>query len=232
VEACVRAHAAVAIRHGAVIEPGHDVVGWRIEEGGVIVDTAKEPFAADRLVLCPGAWASNLARLPGVTFTVLRKSLFWFAAADPAAAAAMPAFAFDAPEGFFYGFPPLDCRGVKVAEHTGGRPVADPWLVDRRIDADEQDRLERRIEANLPAVSRERTAHEVCLYTMSPDGHFVVGPHPAHPQVTVAVGFSGHGFKFASVMGEVLADLTLEGATRHPIGFLSPTRFACRAPGA
>jgi sarcosine oxidase len=81
-------------------------------------------------------------------------------------------------------------------------------------------------------VSRERTAHEVCLYTMSPDGHFVVGPHPAHPQVTVAVGFSGHGFKFASVMGEVLADLTLEGATRHPIGFLSPTRFACRAPGA
>jgi sarcosine oxidase len=232
VEACVRAHAAVAARHGAVIEPGHDVVGWRVDGSGVLVETAKESFAADRLVLCPGAWASDLARLPGVAFTVLRKSLFWFAPTDPVATAGLPAFAFDTPEGFFYGFPPLDTRGVKVAEHTGGRAVGDPWLVDRRIDPEEQARVERSIAAHLPAVGRERTAHEVCLYTMSPDGHFVVGLHPEHPRVTVAVGFSGHGFKFASVMGEVLADLAIDGATRHPIGFLSPARFAAGAPAA
>jgi sarcosine oxidase len=232
VEACVRAHAAVATRHGAVIETNHDVVGWRVEGDGVVVETAKESFAAGRLVLCPGAWASGLARLDGIPFTVLRKSLFWYAPSAglaPAAAAALPAYAFDTPSGFFYGFPQFDPRGVKVAEHTGGRIVDDPIVVDRRIDPEEQARIENWLAEHLPGVGRARTAHEVCLYTMSPDGHFVVGLHPAHPQVAVAVGFSGHGFKFASVMGEVLADLAIDGATRHPIGFLSPARFAAPA---
>jgi glycine/D-amino acid oxidase-like deaminating enzyme len=79
--------------------------------------------------------------------------------------------------------------------------------------------------AHLPGVGRRRTAHEVCLYTMSPDGHFLVGLHPHDPQVALAAGFSGHGFKFASLIGEVLADLALDGRTSHPIGFLAPTRF-------
>jgi len=229
VEACVRAHAGLAERHGAVIEAGHDVRDWRAEGDGVVVETARESFAAGRLVLCPGAWATGLVRLEDIIFTVLRKSLFWYAPAGgltPAAAAGLPAFAFDTPRGFFYGFPQLDPRGVKVAEHTGGRSVADPFVVDRRIDREEQARIETWLAAHLPGVGRTRTAHEVCLYTMSPDGHFVVGLHPHHTRVAVAVGFSGHGFKFASVMGEVLADLALDGATRHPIGFLSPTRFA------
>ncbi|MFM7186051.1 MAG: FAD-dependent oxidoreductase, partial [Planctomycetota bacterium] len=77
-----------------------------------------------------------------------------------------------------------------------------------------------------------RTAHEVCLYTMSPDHHFVVGMHPGHPQVAIAAGFSGHGFKFASVIGAVLADLALDGITPLPVGFLSPLRCAAPAGGS
>jgi len=229
VEACVRGHAEVAIRHGGLIEVDHDVRAWRIEGGGVVVETAKEELAAARLVLCPGPWAGGLLNLPGIPFTVLRKSLFWYAATGgltARAAAALPAFAFDTPQGFFYGFPQLDDRGLKVADHSGGQTVADPFAVDRRIDPGEQDLIERWLDTHLPGVGRRRTAHEVCLYTMSPDGHFLVGPHPAHPQVAIAAGFSGHGFKFASVIGEILADLTLDGATRHPIGFLAPSRFA------
>ena len=93
VEACVRAHADVAVRHAAVIEAPHDVRGWRVEGAGVVVETAKESFSAGRLVLCPGSWATWLLQLPMIPFTVLRKSLFWYAPSaglSAAAAAAIP----------------------------------------------------------------------------------------------------------------------------------------------
>jgi len=231
VEACVRAHAAVASRHGAVIEADHDVRGWRVDGDSVVVETSRETLSCGRLVLCPGPWAAGLLHLPAIPFTVLRKSLFWYRPSSglaPGDAAALPAFAFDTPRGFFYGFPMLDARGIKLAEHTGGHAVADPFAVDRRIDDAEQAAIETALAAHLPGVGTVRTAHEVCLYTMSPDHHFVVGLHPAHPQVAIAAGFSGHGFKFASVIGEVLADLALTGSTPQPVNFMSPARFASR----
>jgi sarcosine oxidase len=229
VEACVRAHAALAVRHGGVIEADHEIRGWRMEGDAVLVETSRETISASRLALCPGPWASALLRLPTIPFTVLRKSLFWYA---PTAglqrddAASLPAFAFDTPRGFFYGFPMLDARGIKVAEHSGGSVVADPFAVDRRIDETEQAAIEGWLAAHLPGVGHHRTAHEVCLYTMSPDHHFVVGQHPDHPPVSIAAGFSGHGFKFASVIGEILADLALTGSTPLPAAFLAPARFA------
>jgi len=194
VEACVRAHADVALRHGAAIEADHEIRGWRVDGDSVVVETSRETLSCGRLVLCPGPWAAGLLH----------------------------------PRGFFYGFPMLDDRGIKFAEHTGGREVADPLTVDRRIDDAEQAAIETALAAHLPGVGTVRTAHEVCLYTMSPDHHFVVGLHPAHPQVAIAAGFSGHGFKFASVIGEVLADLALTGSTPQPVNFLSPARFASR----
>lgn len=226
VEACVRAHADVATRHGAAIEADHDIRGWRVEGDAVLVETSRETVSAKRLVICPGPWAAGLLHLPAIRFTVLRKSLFWYAPAAlaEADAAALPTFAFDTPRGFFYGFPMLDGRGLKVAEHSGGREVTDPLVVDRAIDAAEQAAIENVLADHLPGVGSTRTAHEVCLYTMSPDHHFMVGPHPDHPQVAIAAGFSGHGFKFASVIGEVLADLALTGTTRLPVEFLAPTR--------
>jgi glycine/D-amino acid oxidase-like deaminating enzyme len=140
-----------------------------------------------------------------------------------------PCFAFDDPNGFTYGFPAIDARGVKIAEHTGGKPVHNPLQIDRTIDPAEQQRVEQVLADYLPGKVRKRTSHEVCLYTMSRDSHFLVGPHPDHPRVAIAAGFSGHGFKFASVMGEILADLATGNAsaphTSHAIGFLSPQRF-------
>ena len=234
VEACVRAHAAEAVRLGARLEHGVVVRDWRTvgpEEGDghVVVETDAGSYAADRLVVTPGAWAADLLRLPTLPLKVLRKSLFWYRpeAASHAAQAAgtLPCFAFDGPDGFFYGFPAIDARGVKIAEHTGGVAVDDPLAVERGIDAREQARVEGVLGARLPGTCGQLTGHAVCLYTMSPDGHFVVGRHPNHARVAVAAGFSGHGFKFASVMGEILADIALDGRTAHPIGFLSPERF-------
>jgi sarcosine oxidase len=228
VEECVRAHVDAAVRAGAIVRTGVEVHGWRPEPGGIIIDTDGGRIEAGRLVLCPGAWAGDLLRLPRLGFRVLRKSLFWH---EPAAAhrgehaaGALPCFAFDTPAGFFYGFPAIDPRGVKVAEHTGGREVADPLAVDRGIDQAERTAIESFLEAHLPMARGRLADHATCLYTMTPDSHFVVGLHPDDPRVALAAGFSGHGFKFASVMGEVLADLALDGRTRHPIGFLAPSR--------
>jgi glycine/D-amino acid oxidase-like deaminating enzyme len=230
VEDCVRAHAAAAARAGAVIEAGRTVLGWRATPGGgVVVETDAGDYAADRLVVAAGSWAADLARLPEVPLRVLRKSLFWY---EPAVAARakhtagrLPCFGFDGPEGFFYGFPALAGAGLKIAEHTGGTPVIDPLAIDRGVVAAERARVEAVLTARLPGVGTRLAAHAACLYTMSPDGHFVVGPHPRHPQVVVAAGFSGHGFKFAAVMGEILADLATAGRSSLPIGFLAPTRF-------
>ena len=234
VEDCVRAHAAEAVRLGARIETGAAVRGWRTVgpaggHGHVVVETDRGSYAADTLVVTAGAWAADLLQLPWVPLRVLRKSLFWYqpeaAVRRDHAAGSLPCFAFDTPTGFFYGFPAIDDRGVKIAEHTGGTPVADPLAVDREIDAGERMRVEAALAAHLPGVCGPLTEHAACLYTMSPDGHFVVGLHPQHARVAIGAGFSGHGFKFASVMGEILADLAVDGKTAHPIGFLSPERF-------
>ncbi len=229
VEACVEAHAEAARRAGAVLE--HDVVvhGWTAATSGVTVYTSRGTWQADRLVLSPGAWAEGLLQLPEVPLQVLRKPLFWFtptgSRAQNFSVGACPCFAFDTPEGFFYGFPALDGRGVKIAEHTGGDPVDDPLAVNRSLQGDDLARVDQFRHRHLPQLQGDCSGHAACLYTMSPDQHFVVGCHPRHAQVVLAAGFSGHGFKFASVMGEVLADLATTGSTPHPIGFLSPTRF-------
>jgi monomeric sarcosine oxidase len=230
VEDCVRAHAQEATRAGADMRHGVTVHDWWIAAGQAIVRTDAGDFAAARLVLCPGPWAAGLLRLARPPLVVLRKSLFWYApppaASSPYAPGRLPCFAFDTPAGFFYGFPAIDDRGLKVAEHTGGRPVAAADDVDRRIDPEERTRIEGWLGDHLPGVGGRMTDHATCLYTMTPDHHFLLGLHPDHPQVALAAGFSGHGFKFATVVGEVLADLATTGRTPHPIEFLSPGRFA------
>jgi glycine/D-amino acid oxidase-like deaminating enzyme len=211
-----------------------DVVvhGWHAEGAGVVVETDRGRFRADRLVITPGPWAADLLRLPGMPFVVVRKSLFWFqpisARATDFASGHFPCFAFDTAAGFYYGFPALDGRGVKIAEHTGGLPVTDPLGVDRTLDRAEAARVSAVAGERLPGLMSPPVAHAVCMYTMTPDAHFCLGHHPDFPQVAIAAGLSGHGYKFASVIGDILADLVLDGRTTRPIGFLAPDRFAGR----
>ncbi len=235
VEECVRAHAEVATRHGARFEEGVAIHGWHAGARGVTVDTDHGTFHADRLVIAPGAWAADLLEIPSVTLEVLKKTLCWYRppaehraafAAGPEPGIGLPCFAFDTPAGFYYGFPALDDLGVKIAEHTGGTPVADPLALDRSLDRDEAARVAAVARTRLPALGDDLVHHAACLYTMTPDAHFLIGLHPEQSRVAIAAGFSGHGFKFASVVGSILADLALDGSTSQPIGFLAPSRFA------
>jgi sarcosine oxidase len=228
VEDCVAAHLEAAAAAGAELRPGTEVIGWSATERDVRVRTTDDEIVGQRLIITAGAWAREVLADLKLRLEIRRKSLFWFetGAAEYDMAAGFPVFLYERPDGVFYGFPKLDRRGVKIGEHSGGRVVEDPSTVDRSVDAAEQQRLVEFMAAYLPKISQRVTDHAVCLYTMSHDEHFIIDRHPAHANVVFAAGLSGHGFKFAPVLGRALAELALDGGTELPIGFLALRRFA------
>lgn len=222
VEQCVLACARRAVARGAELRLGETVVGWQLQGDTLRVETDAGRYQARRLVVTAGSWAAGLLQELGLQLTVLRKHLHWYGGAAPAFRedSGCPVFLYELPEGVYYGFPEIDAQGVKVAEHSGGEPIAEPSLLDRAEDAAESQRNEAFVRRWLPAVQGGRTRHAVCMYTMSPDGHFLVDRYPRQPAVCFAAGLSGHGFKFATVLGAILADLALGGESPLPWQFL------------
>jgi sarcosine oxidase len=227
VEDCVRAHLTAAEKAGAALLADVEVQDWNATNSEVRVHTNVGVFTAARLVVTAGAWAGKLLKEVDVELTVRRKSLFWFEANSSHydLASSFPVYLYEMPKGTFYGFPKLDPRGIKVAQHSGGQAIADPANVNRSIDPDDERNLQEFLSDCLPHVSDRVTDHAVCLYTMSPDENFIVDRHPARENVVFAAGLSGHGFKFAPVLGRALADLAMNGNTLLPIDFLSLCRF-------
>lgn len=227
VEECVRAHADEARRLGADLRDGEPAVSWEATAGGVVVRTAKGVYAADRLVITAGAWAGRVLAGLGLPLTVLRKVLLWFGTSAPASLRrdVFPVYMAETPGGLFYGFPVIDGLGHKVARHDGGELVGDPEALDRAVTDADAEECRAFLRAHLPAADGALRAGKVCLYTVTPDHHFVIDLHPGRPQVVIAAGFSGHGFKFASVVGEVLADLAENGRTDLPVGMFRIARF-------
>lgn len=230
VEDCVLAHAARAANAGARLNIGEEVRAIEPRADSVVVTTDRAEYRAAKAVICPGAWAPELLADLQVPLTVLRKSLFWYDPLSPdyERKNGAPVFLFQTAEGVFYGFPRIDARGLKVAEHSTGEVVADPLRVDRTVHASDRLRVETFMQRHLPSAGGVMTGHAVCMYTMTPDENFLLGVHPEHPRIVLAAGLSGHGFKLTSVIGEILADLTLSERTAMPIDFLSPRRFAGR----
>ena len=231
VEEGVRRHVALAQKHGAQLYAGEAMLSWRREGEGVVVETERRRLLATRLVLTAGAWAvPELCRL-GVAAQVVRKVQLWYQGrgVEQYARGAFPCFFIADGAHYFYGFPAEVPWGLKVAEHNVSHdPVADPLQLNRALTADDQravlDFLARFFPALQPALSK----YAACMYSLTPDKHFVLDVHPECPAVVLGAGFSGHGFKFAPVVGEILAELALEGDTKHPIEFLRLSRFAQR----
>ena len=221
VETCVRALAQLAVAQGARIHEGERVLSCVESAAGVTVVTDRGRYEADHVVVTAGPWAAAGAFLPAAAarqLRVHRVPLFWFEA--PAALACgrgAPCFGFEMDEGFIYGLPALDERGFKLGLHLPGAPVAAPEQVDRSMQAADLEPLVRFLRRCLPSVDPRPTAHTVCMYTMTPDEHFLVD---RRGRTSYAAGFSGHGFKFATVIGELLADLALTGRTALPADFL------------
>jgi len=127
---------------------------------------------------------------------------------------------------YFYGFPATGGPqvGVKVAFHNIKTPTT-PMTIKRDVSPEEQDQLRDYLRRFIPDLAGPCLESVVCMYTSTPDEHFVIGPHPVYPQVILAGGFSGHGFKFASVIGEVLAGLALQERPEFDLDLFSPGRF-------
>jgi len=226
VEDCVRAHVELAQARGAEIQTGETIIDWSPSPGGITVTTDKSVYQADSLILATGAWASQWLSQSGLHFKVLRKHLHWFANSDPRYQQdqGAPVFFYQLGERFYYGFPQHNALGVKVSEHSGGELIQNPADLSRHRDPIDFATLADFVQHCLPGVTQTATRHEVCMYTMSPDGHFVLDAHPQHGNVFFAAGLSGHGFKFASVLGEILADL-VSGSAHQPPSLFSASRF-------
>jgi len=228
VEECVRAHIDSALSLGAEIHPEETVLGWEAVGGGVRVTTTRGTYHAAKLVITAGAWATRLLADLGVSLVVMRQTLLWFGVGSRVAEFRrdrFPLFIGETPGGLFYGFPAIDSHGMKIARHYGAPELPNPDGVNWNIGDADIAAMRPLMDEYIPGVGAF-TKGQVCMYTVSPDHHFVIDVHPAHPQVSVACGFSGHGFKFASAVGEVLADLADSGTTRHGIGIFSAKRFA------
>lgn len=231
VEDCVRTHLDGATAHGATLLFDEPVVSWSSTGREVRVRTTTREFVAASLVITAGSWAASVLADLKLPLQILRKPVFWFETTSPAynLGASMPTFYFEMPPtgGWtFYGFPSLDGRVLKVAQHSGGEIVADPLLVDRELhDADVRP-IANFLRTCLPGVRPQPARHSTCLYTVTPDRHFIVDRHPEFPNVVIGCGFSGHGFKFTSVLGSAFADLATTDHTDLPIHFLSLKRLS------
>ena len=229
-EECIRAQLARASRAGAELSFEEKVVSWSAEADGVEVRTSKRSYSAGRLVITAGPWADAAT---GRTFPlrVTRQVMAWIeptTGVTPFMPDRFPVFLCEDPEGGYpgYGFPALDgpAGGLKAAIH-GSDITCTPETVDREIHEADLRGIIDRLKVRMPALEGEVVRAKTCLYTMTPDEHFVIGKHPEFSACSVACGFSGHGFKFASVVGEILADLAIGGSTAHPIELFSPGRF-------
>jgi sarcosine oxidase len=182
---------------------------------------------AKQVVFSIGPWLEGMAAQTGIPLTVQRNVQAWFAPRTPDFTAdRFPAFLLDR-EGFpniIYGFPDLG-DGVKAAFHSRG-VYTRPDQLERGISEDDIVPIQTALASWVPDAGQTFLNAKACMYTLTPDEHFAIGLHPADADVIVAGGFSGHGFKFAPVVGEIVSDLLIDGGSRFDIGFLSPDRFA------
>jgi sarcosine oxidase len=235
-ELAIQSHLQLAERNGADLHFHEPVSEWRAHTSrdGVTVKTSRGEYEAAQLVIAPGAWAPDLLSNLEIPFQILRHVMIWL---EPLAGESgfqpdkFPIYIWDVNgRDCFYGFPATAtaAEGVKVAMHSGGLPCSAD-TIDRQISDADVSEVRHHIQRFIPSLNGKCLRASACMYTMSPDQHFVLGVHPHHPQVLIAAGFSGHGFKFTCVIGEIIAELATDPPTTQPIEFFSPARFLCRS---
>jgi sarcosine oxidase len=227
VDRCVQAMADEARQLGARLRENETVVGWERRGDGVVVRTPSGEYGAARLVLTAGPWAGRLLGEYVRSLRVMRQVVLWHGSARPELFRRdrFPIFIAEATGSYFYGLPALDPRGVKVARHYGAAELPGPEGVSREVTEEDRAPVGAFLRRYLPAAAESRHG-SVCLYTLTPDRHFVIDRYPGVEGVALAAGFSGHGFKFAPVVGEVLADLAVEGKTARPIELFQLARLS------
>ena len=226
-ERCISLFVEQAQTLGATVHTNERTLEWHPTTNGVSVRTERGEYEAETLVISAGAWASKL--LPALSAAAIpeRQVLAWFEIlrAEHFTPDAFPVFNLVVDEGQFYGFPEFGIPGFKLGKYHHLEENVDPDTIDREPNAQDESVLRDFTEKYFPGAAGATSSMKVCMFTNTPDEHFIIDCLPDSPQVVVAAGFSGHGFKFSSVVGEILSDLAIDGTTSHDIGMFRLARF-------
>jgi sarcosine oxidase len=226
-ERCIVAHVMAAQELGAEVHGQEQVLGWEPKDDGVALRTDRDHYSADKLVICAGAWGAKL--VPELTALAVpeRQVLAWFQPRRPALfrVQTFPVFNIAVEEGHYYGFPLYGIPGFKVGRYHHLEQRVDPDHMDRQANRDDEEVLRRFTARYFPDAEGPTMSLKTCLFTNTPDEHFILDLHPQWPQVCMAAGFSGHGFKFCSVVGEIMADLAQSGCSPHNLDLFRLQRF-------
>jgi sarcosine oxidase len=227
-EQCIVAHAEAAMSAGAEVRAREAVADVTpLSDGGVRVTSQKGTYEADRAVVTAGAWARELVPQLSALAVPERQVLAWLRPTEPERfdAENFPVFVHAADDGHYYGFPRHDVPGFKFGKFNHLGETVDPDRMDREPRPEDEELLRDYARRYFPTGAGPTMRLATCMFTNTPDEHFVLDRVPEHPQITVGAGFSGHGFKFASAVGEVLADLSLDGETDHDVDLFRLDRF-------
>ncbi len=227
-ERCIVAHVEAAQRLGAEVHARERVVEWTPDGGRFVVTTDRGVYRSKKLVLTAGSWIGALVPQLRQAAVPERQVLLWTQPRVPEQfqVGRFPIFNLEAPEGRFYGFPVHGGPGFKIGKYHHLHESVDPDHVDRTCTRADEEQMRVAIRRYFPDADGPTMAMKTCLFTNTPDEHFILDVHPDHSgRVAIAAGFSGHGFKFCSVVGEIMADLVLDG--RSPLDLRS---FRLRRP--
>ena len=226
-ERCILTHVQAAERAGADVHSQETVLDWGVRGDGVQVRTDRDTYTAGRLVVTAGPWAANLVPELAAYAVPERQVMGWFQPKRPElyAAEAFPVFGVFTEEGRYYGFPSHAVPGFKIGRAHHLLQKVDPDAIDREVHPEDEDILRQVVNRYFPLAAGKLLDGKTCMYTNTPDEHFMIGTLDGQPQVSVAAGFSGHGVKFASVIGEIMADLAQNGGTGHDISLFHLDRF-------
>jgi sarcosine oxidase len=228
-ERAIYAHVGLAQAAGAVIRTNEPVLEWSTTaHGGVKVVTDKGTYTAGRLVLTSGAWMDTLNPALAPHLRTVRQAIGWYSVKNPEPfrMGRLPVFILTVEEGNFYGFPLWEHPGFKLGGPHFGREPIDPSQPDRTPSTRQGQFLKDALERYFPDATGEALALKGCIYTVTPDEHFVIDTMPGAEQVAFASCCSGHGYKFASVIGEIMADISITGTTRFDLAPFRLARFA------
>ncbi|HVC82451.1 MAG TPA: N-methyl-L-tryptophan oxidase [Chloroflexota bacterium] len=231
-ERCIVSYVQAAQSEGAEIHAFEPVLEWEPAAGGVRVRTNRDVYEAERLVISAGAWNAELVDCLRGLSVPERQVLAWLQPTrlEYFQPEVFPVFNLLVDEGRFYGFPVFDVPGFKFGKYHHFEEMGGAQDLDRAARDHDEAMLRQFAERYFPEGCGPTMNLETCLFTNSPDHHFVIDTHPIYPQVSFASPCSGHGFKFASVIGEVMADLASTGVTRHDISLFRLERFLGTQP--
>ena len=227
-EPSIHAMLALAKEAGAEIRSGETIRAVEPSSTGVRIITDRARIEAGSAVIAVGSWIKSILPQLQAPLRATRQVMAWFSPRQPALFQSehFPVFFVESHHGMHYGFPLDGDRLVKVAKHHHANESVDPDTYDRTVSIADENLIRSALADYLPDANGRCVKATTCLYTVTPDGDFILDSLPGYPHIVVASPCSGHGFKFAPVIGEILADLVTRCEPRHDIGRFSLKRFA------